>query len=719
MAGWKDGSVQEKYRLVVVGGGGIGKSALTIQFIQLTETNSSLEALQQQRTREAHIGQRNPPRPAEESRELRNNRTSTSGHMASPLEEDSTTSSPPHSTSSLLPITSTPQHTLQRLLCSSSSSSSSRHHLLRKTQSFDCPSTPKAPRFSSCSPKVPCYAPCSQTHNEPVHRGSTGVFSQGLEVSSAEATDKTICPRMPPHSWGRARSPGTPTAESRPRSSKLRHIVDEMVTTEREYIRSLEFIVRHYFPLMDRPDLPQDLRGKRSTVFGNLEKLLDFHRQFFLKELESCRRDLLRVPHCFIRHQEQFSLYALYSKNKPKSDALLANHGHSFFRMKQLELGDKMDLWSYLLKPIQRMITYALLLTELMKEVGVAQEAELAALQAATSMVKFQLCHCNDLLAMDAIRDCDVNLKEQGQLIRQDEFMVWSGRRRSQRHIFLFEEMVLFSKTKKVEGGLGVFIYKQSFKTSDVGLTESVGDDGLRFEIWFRRRTSKNQTFILQASSVDVKQAWTRGITRILWSQATRSKEMHLKEMVSMGVGNRPFLDIQPSDAAISDRAVHSIMKSRGATTRASMAVNQRLSFDHSNPFKRRVVTSDPVSWGPSSSSLLGPLNLYMSSHSLPPSAPPQTSFSSSCIEEDEQEHETSSQPSMTTYSSGSSSRCLSGSIGSDSGCVSSHLQKTLTEESRPLNQSRTMNLSVWFLLFLSLKTGPSSALFSSATPAG
>ena len=31
-----------------------------------------------------------------------------------------------------------------------------------------------------------------------------------------------------------------------------------------------------------------------------------------------------------------------------------------------------------------------------------------------------------------------------------------------------------------------------------------------------------------------------------------------------MGVGSKPFLDIQPSDAAISDRAVHYIMKSRG-----------------------------------------------------------------------------------------------------------------------------------------------------------
>lgn len=211
-----------------------------------------------------------------------------------------------------------------------------------------------------------------------------------------------------------------------------------------------------------------------------------------------------------------------------------------------------------------------------------------------------------------------MNLKEQGQLIRQDEFTVWTGRRKSQRHVFLFEELVLFSKPKKMEGGLDVFIYKHSFKvntpehpggrtrvpnrvrgqtellfvlqTADVGLTESTGDNGLRFEIWFRRRTSKNQTFILQAATLDVKHTWTADIARILWNQATRNKgrdggrsrplspaetrssppvcvsEMRLKEMVSMGVGNKPFLDIQPSDAAISDRAVHYIMKSRGNT---------------------------------------------------------------------------------------------------------------------------------------------------------
>lgn len=59
-----------------------------------------------------------------------------------------------------------------------------------------------------------------------------------------------------------------------------------------------------------------------------------------------------------------------------------------------------------------------------------------------------------------------MNLKEQGQLIRQDEFTVWSSRRKCQRHVFLFQELVLFSKLRKVEGGLDVFIYKQSYKVS-------------------------------------------------------------------------------------------------------------------------------------------------------------------------------------------------------------------------------------------------------------
>ncbi|XP_071973251.1 puratrophin-1-like isoform X2 [Engystomops pustulosus] len=552
--------------------------------------------------------------------------------------------------------------------------------LLRKAQSFDLPGT----EISSHG--------CQRRLSEPARRGNTGVFIKGLEVSSTEIAERSCSPRLLASTdWSvermlNDRRSSVSSADGRCRSSKLRHIIDEMVTTEREYVRSLWYITENYFPEMDRIDLPQDLRGKRGIIFGNLEKLRDFHSQYFLKELESCCNHPLRVSHCFLRHKDQFGMYALYSKNKPRSDLLLASHGNIFFKNKQRQLGDKMDLASYLLKPIQRMSKYALLLKDLIKECGEAQEQELAYLRAAEEMVKFQLRHGNDLLAMDAIRDCDVNLKEQGQLVKQDEFTVWLGRKKCQRHVFLFEDLILFSKPKRIEGGLDVYIYKRSFKTADIGLTENSGDSGLRFEIWFRRRKS-NDTHILQASSAEVKQAWTADIAKILWQQATRNKEIRMQEMVSMGVGNKPFLDIKPSDAAINNRAIDYIMKGRGARTRASIAVSL---FDHSDPYKRTqapiTCNSVPSACGPSSTSLLGPLNLHMYVNQtllagvLSANRPFETS---SCLEEDELENETScSQPSMTTESS-ESSHCMSGggSSGSDSGCVSGIPQDNLSED--------------------------------------
>ena len=104
----------------------------------------------------------------------------------------------------------------------------------------------------------------------------------------------------------------------------------------------------------------------------------------------------------------------------------MAEYGSNFFKAKQIELGDKMDLASYLLKPVQRMGKYALLLQQLVKagtdlsdqisegdkdekddSVKPIVEGE-ADLRAAERMVRFQLRHGNDLLAMDSLRDCDV-----------------------------------------------------------------------------------------------------------------------------------------------------------------------------------------------------------------------------------------------------------------------------------------------------------------------
>ncbi|XP_060749924.1 uncharacterized protein si:dkey-65j6.2 isoform X1 [Tachysurus vachellii] len=340
-------------------------------------------------------------------------------------------------------------------------------------------------------------------------------------------------------------SPGIESSNMR-----LQCIMDELLLTEMEYVRSLAYILTHYLPLLAQPNVPPDLRGQRGRIFGNLENLYAFHCGYFLQELEACKTEPLQVGGCFLRHRENFGLYALYSKNKPQSDALIQQH--KFFKSKQLELGDSMDLSSYLLKPVQRISKYSLLLQEMLEECGSEHVAERKEFQGAAEVVRFQLRHGNDLLTMDAIQDCDVNLQEQGQLIRQDELYVSFRKKRALRRVFLFQDLILFTKTKKTHRGDDVYVYKQSFKTCDIGLTQNCGQSGLCFEIWFRRRKAQD-TYTLQAERQDMKEAWTADLERILWEQALKNRELRRQEQVFMGMGSKPFMKIQPD---VHDRTI-------------------------------------------------------------------------------------------------------------------------------------------------------------------
>ncbi|KAL0280045.1 UNVERIFIED_CONTAM: hypothetical protein PYX00_001459 [Menopon gallinae] len=376
-------------------------------------------------------------------------------------------------------------------------------------------------------------------------------------------------------------------------------IMREMIQTERDYVASLEYVIENYIPQLLREDIPQALRGQRNVVFGNIEKIYEFHSQHFLQELESCEKNPLSVGQCFLKYEKKFYLYALYNKNKPKSDSLMAEYGSNFFKTKQMELGDKMDLASYLLKPVQRMGKYALLLQQLMKALG---ERESSDLSAAEAMVRFQLRHGNDLLAMDSLRDCDVNLKEQGRLLRQNEFLVWQGKgKKCLRHVFLFEELILFSKARRFPDrkNLDIYIYKNSIKTTDIGLTAKIGDSPTKFEIWFRKR-KPNDTFTLQSMSEEVKQAWTEELSGILWKQALKNREMRLQEMSSMGIGNKPCLDIRPSADQINDRSISvAQLKKTAPRFRNSIAVLSRDALStNKRPHSIISVTSSSSSGG-------------------------------------------------------------------------------------------------------------------------
>lgn len=64
------------------------------------------------------------------------------------------------------------------------------------------------------------------------------------------------------------------------------------------------------------------------------------------------------------------------------------------------------------------------------------------------------------------------------------------------------------------------------FKTAEIGMTENIGDSGVKFEIWFRRRRPQvtRDTFVLQGATRSVKRAWVEEIRGLLLKQALRNK---------------------------------------------------------------------------------------------------------------------------------------------------------------------------------------------------
>ncbi|XP_066884953.1 rho guanine nucleotide exchange factor 40 isoform X1 [Kogia breviceps] len=438
------------------------------------------------------------------------------------------------------------------------------------------PSSP-GPRAapSHCS-LAPCGEDSEDEGPEPAPeaegRPPRTVLIRGLEVTSTEVVDRTCSPREhvllgraggPEGPWG----VGTPRMERKRSISAQQRLVSELIACEQEYVATLSEPVPPA-----GPELTPELRGTWAAALSARERLRSFHRTHFLRELQGCATHPLRIGACFLRHGDQFSLYAQYVKHRHKLENGLA--ALSPPTKGTMEGGPHLP--RALQQPLEQLARYGQLLEELLREAGPEPSSERQALGAAMQLLREQETRGKDLLAVEAVRGCEIDLKEQGQLLHRDPFTVICGRKKCLRHVFLFEHLLLFSKLKGPEGGSETFVYKQAFKTADMGLTENIGDSGLCFELWFRRRRAR-EAYTLQAASPEIKLKWTSSIAQLLWRQAAHNKELRVQQMVSMGIGNKPFLDIK----ALGERTLSALLTGRAARTRASVAVS---SFEHAGP---------------------------------------------------------------------------------------------------------------------------------------
>ncbi|XP_030621420.1 proto-oncogene DBL [Chanos chanos] len=320
------------------------------------------------------------------------------------------------------------------------------------------------------------------------------------------------------------------------------HVIKELIETERIYVEELLAVLLGYRAEMDNPSLsvppPPGLRNKRDVLFGNMPDIYNFHSRVFLQELESCLETPEAVGACFLERKENFQMYERYCQNKPRSESLWRQYSDcAFFQECQRKLEHKLALDSYLLKPVQRLTKYQLLLKELLKvSSGCERTSEL---QGALTAMLDLLKSVNDSMHQIAITGYEGNLCDLGKVLMQGSFSVWISHKKTstrmkeltrfkpmQRHLFLHERALLFCKRRE-EHGEGAdktpsYSFKHCLKMNAVGITENVKGDVRKFEIWY---SGREEVYVVQAPTLEIKLAWLNEIRKILTSQQKLLKE--------------------------------------------------------------------------------------------------------------------------------------------------------------------------------------------------
>ncbi|XP_067467548.1 triple functional domain protein isoform X1 [Thunnus thynnus] len=306
---------------------------------------------------------------------------------------------------------------------------------------------------------------------------------------------------------------------------KRHYILLELVETERDYVRDLGLVVEGYMSRMKEEGVPDDMKGKDKIVFGNIHQIFDWHKDFFLGELEKCLEDPDRLGPLFLKQERRLNMYVVYCQNKPKSEHIVSEYIDTYFEDLKQRLNHRLQITDLLIKPVQRIMKYQLLLKDFLKHSKKAG-LESMELEKAVEVMCIVPKRCNDMMNVGRLQGFDGKIVAQGRLLLQDTFMVCDPEgsmlgRMKERRVFLFEQLLIFSEPldKKKGFSLPGFLYKNSIKISCLGLEENVEGDPCKFTLTSRSTNGTIESFVLHSSHPGVREVWTLQISQILESQ--------------------------------------------------------------------------------------------------------------------------------------------------------------------------------------------------------
>ncbi|CAL8384226.1 unnamed protein product [Arctogadus glacialis] len=371
-----------------------------------------------------------------------------------------------------------------------------------------------------------------------------GVLIRGVEVSSKEVVDHTGSPRQHVLLGRMEREMGGERAgASTTTQSKLYLLWCRMLSAERQYVAVLKGAQETFLPLLELPDTPAALRGKADALFPCWAGLSSFHSQYLLPAMEGALLQSLLQHDCFSKYSDHFLQYSHYIRTKPELDSPLVTQASDFFKTKLPPSSPlfPMAFPRCLHAPLQRLEQYC----HALQELGGLNPASDSTL----SMLRHAQRHGEDLRASDLIVGCPVCVSERGDLVRQGELVVCggAGARRKKggvRTVFLYQNILIFTKRRTCSAARTTYTHKHHIKSCEMGLTQSVGEDGLRFEVWVRQAPRGRDVLTLQTPTAALREAWAQDVARLLWTHAINNTELCLKESLCMGMSSKLLLDV-------------------------------------------------------------------------------------------------------------------------------------------------------------------------------
>ncbi|XP_022244348.1 uncharacterized protein LOC106461632 isoform X2 [Limulus polyphemus] len=205
------------------------------------------------------------------------------------------------------------------------------------------------------------------------------------------------------------------------------------------------------------------------------------------------------------------------------------------FKERQIALHHCLPLGSYLLKPVQRILKYHLLLNNIVKYSDKESDGY-PDIKNALSVMTGIAYHINDMKKKHehAVRVQEIqsllygwegeDLTTFGELMAEGTFRMFGAK--ALRHLFLFNKMLLIAKKKEE----GILIYKTHIMCSNLMLIESIQGEPLCFHVIPFDNPRLQYTF--QARNMEQKREWCLELKRVILENYNAVIPSHARQLV-------------------------------------------------------------------------------------------------------------------------------------------------------------------------------------------